>query len=342
MNLPRLAVRRPITTAMILVSVLVIGVHRLVRLPLAFLPEVDAPFIVHRDPVPELAPRRRSSDEIARPVEEALATLLRRQAAALHLHRRRRPDRARVRLGRRTSTCVRMQGQREARPGASRRCPPDIGHDPDLLVQHRRHPGGRGPDLGRGRGPVRELRAARGAGAQPAPPDPRRGPGRPRRRRAARAVHRPACSTRSRRTTSTSAPWSSASTARPRTWCSAELARAAGCATPCARWAAFATLEEIGELVGRRARAAPARHRRDLATRSRRSTTAATSTATHAIALNVYKESTANTVDVVRAVNRVLRRTSTPTRCWPASTCSCGRTRPSRSPPASTACASPE
>ena len=43
MQLPRLAVTRPITTAMILISVLVVGGIAIVRIPLAFLPEVDAP-----------------------------------------------------------------------------------------------------------------------------------------------------------------------------------------------------------------------------------------------------------------------------------------------------------
>ena len=45
MNLPRLAVERPITTVMLLVSVLVIGGIAVTRLPLAYLPEVDAPEI---------------------------------------------------------------------------------------------------------------------------------------------------------------------------------------------------------------------------------------------------------------------------------------------------------
>ncbi len=74
MNLPRLAVRRPVTTLMILVSILVIGGIALVRLPLAFLPEVDAPFIVVSIPYPDSNPTQ-VDKEIARPVEEVLATL---------------------------------------------------------------------------------------------------------------------------------------------------------------------------------------------------------------------------------------------------------------------------
>ena len=45
MNLPRLAVTRPITTFMILVSILVVGGIAVARLPLAYLPEVDVPYI---------------------------------------------------------------------------------------------------------------------------------------------------------------------------------------------------------------------------------------------------------------------------------------------------------
>ena len=42
MNLPRLAVLRPISTAMLLISILVLGAIAFSRLPLAFLPEIDA------------------------------------------------------------------------------------------------------------------------------------------------------------------------------------------------------------------------------------------------------------------------------------------------------------
>ena len=74
MNLPRLAVARPITTVMILVCVLVIGGIAVTRLPLAYLPEIDAPFIWVAVPYPNSNPAQ-IEREIARPVEEVLATL---------------------------------------------------------------------------------------------------------------------------------------------------------------------------------------------------------------------------------------------------------------------------
>ena len=74
MNLPTLAVRRPITTAMILVSVLLVGAIAFNRLPLAFLPEVDAPFMLVEIPYPNSHPGQ-IEKEITKPVEEILSTL---------------------------------------------------------------------------------------------------------------------------------------------------------------------------------------------------------------------------------------------------------------------------
>jgi len=74
MNLPTLAVRRPITTAMILVSVLLVGAIAFNRLPLAYLPEVDAPFMFVQIPYPNSHPRQ-IEKEITKPVEEILSTL---------------------------------------------------------------------------------------------------------------------------------------------------------------------------------------------------------------------------------------------------------------------------
>ena len=74
MNLPKLAVDRPITTAMLLVSVLVMGGIALAELPLAYLPEVDAPFIGVQVPYPNSNPQQ-VEKEIVKPVEEILATL---------------------------------------------------------------------------------------------------------------------------------------------------------------------------------------------------------------------------------------------------------------------------
>ncbi len=74
MNLPSLAVRRPITTVMILVSILVVGGIALVRMPLAYLPQVDIPFIAVQIPYPNSNPTQ-IEKEITKPVEEVLATL---------------------------------------------------------------------------------------------------------------------------------------------------------------------------------------------------------------------------------------------------------------------------
>jgi hydrophobic/amphiphilic exporter-1 (mainly G- bacteria), HAE1 family len=74
MNLPKLAVHRPVTTAMLLVSVLVVGAIAVVRLPQAFLPEVDAPFIGIEVPYPNSNPTQ-IEKEIVKPIEEVLSTL---------------------------------------------------------------------------------------------------------------------------------------------------------------------------------------------------------------------------------------------------------------------------
>ncbi len=74
MSLPRLAVRRPVATAMLLASILLFGGLATARLPLAFLPEVDAPFIGIEIPYPDSSPAE-VDREITEPVEERLATL---------------------------------------------------------------------------------------------------------------------------------------------------------------------------------------------------------------------------------------------------------------------------
>ncbi len=74
MNLPDVSVRRPVTTLMGLLSILVVGGIALARLPLAFLPTVDAPFIGIQIPYPNSNPTQ-IEKEITKPVEEALSTL---------------------------------------------------------------------------------------------------------------------------------------------------------------------------------------------------------------------------------------------------------------------------
>lgn len=74
MSLPRLAVRRPITTAMLLVSILLFGGIAMERLPLAYLPAVDFPFVAVEIPMPNTNPAQ-VEREVVKPVEEILATL---------------------------------------------------------------------------------------------------------------------------------------------------------------------------------------------------------------------------------------------------------------------------
>lgn len=74
MSLPTLAVRRPITTVMALLCVVIIAGIALSRMRLAFLPEVDAPFIGVQVPYPNSNPWQIEKD-ITKPVEEALSTL---------------------------------------------------------------------------------------------------------------------------------------------------------------------------------------------------------------------------------------------------------------------------
>jgi hydrophobic/amphiphilic exporter-1 (mainly G- bacteria), HAE1 family len=73
-DLPRLAVRRPVTAGMALISVLVLGAIAVQRLPQAYLPEIDAPYIGVRIDYPNSNPTQ-VEKEIVKPVEEVLATL---------------------------------------------------------------------------------------------------------------------------------------------------------------------------------------------------------------------------------------------------------------------------
>ncbi len=74
MNLPSLAVRRPVTTLMILISVMVVGAIAMDRLPHAYLPDLDMPYIGVQIPYPNSNPTQ-VEKEITKPVEEVLATL---------------------------------------------------------------------------------------------------------------------------------------------------------------------------------------------------------------------------------------------------------------------------
>ncbi|MEK7799461.1 MAG: efflux RND transporter permease subunit, partial [Acidobacteriota bacterium] len=68
MNLPGLAIRRPVTTLMVLISIMVVGGIAMVRLPLAFLPNVDFPIIGITIPYPNSNPTQ-IEKYITKPVE---------------------------------------------------------------------------------------------------------------------------------------------------------------------------------------------------------------------------------------------------------------------------------
>ena len=301
MNLPTLAVRRPITTAMILVSVLLVGGIAFYRLPLAFLPTLDAPFIFVQIPYPNSHPRQ-IEKEITKPVEEILSTL----SGVKKLNSTTDADGAQFFMeftwGQEIDV-IRMKVS-EKMDQVEPTLPAGHRPDPDLLLQHQRHPGGPGAHRRRGRRSVAELRAARGAHPQPAAAGQRRRPGRPQRGRAPRALRRPhprqdqgARGRRRRR-------WRSCSRAFPRTSCSAAPSPA-GCATPSAPWVPSNPSSPSPTWSSTSAACASATSPRS-PTRSRRSTFGRHLDGKYAVALDVYKESTANTVEVVREVTRVV------------------------------------
>jgi len=74
MNLTTGALRRPITTIMIFVSVVLIGLIATKLLPLEFFPDIDAPFISVEVPYPNSTPEE-TERQITRPLEEVLAII---------------------------------------------------------------------------------------------------------------------------------------------------------------------------------------------------------------------------------------------------------------------------
>lgn len=74
LSLPDLAVRRPVTTVMMLVSLTVLGAVALFRLPLAFMPDIEEPRLFVRIPYPSASPEQ-VERMIARPAEDALGTV---------------------------------------------------------------------------------------------------------------------------------------------------------------------------------------------------------------------------------------------------------------------------
>jgi HAE1 family hydrophobic/amphiphilic exporter-1 len=73
-SLPRLGVTRPVTGFMVLVSTIVLGALSALRLPLEFYPRLSIPFVAVIVPYPNSNPTQ-VEKTIARPLEELLATL---------------------------------------------------------------------------------------------------------------------------------------------------------------------------------------------------------------------------------------------------------------------------
>ena len=74
MSLADLAVKRPITTAMLLISMMALGLVALQRLPLAFMPDIEQPRLFIRVPYRNASPEQ-IERTIVRPIEEAVGTV---------------------------------------------------------------------------------------------------------------------------------------------------------------------------------------------------------------------------------------------------------------------------
>ena len=74
MTLPELAIRRPVATLTVIISLVVLGSVALVRLPLGFMPEVEKPVLFVQVPFPNSTPEQ-TERLIVRPIEEALGSV---------------------------------------------------------------------------------------------------------------------------------------------------------------------------------------------------------------------------------------------------------------------------
>lgn len=74
MTLPELAIRKPVTMLMLLVSMTVLGSVALLKLPLAFMPDFEFPMLFVQLPYPN-ASTSQIERSVVRPVEEALGSL---------------------------------------------------------------------------------------------------------------------------------------------------------------------------------------------------------------------------------------------------------------------------
>ncbi len=74
MTLPELAIKRPVTTLMVLVSIVVLGIVALTRLPLAFMPDITEPELFIQLPYDNASPEQ-VERMIVRPVEDAVGSV---------------------------------------------------------------------------------------------------------------------------------------------------------------------------------------------------------------------------------------------------------------------------
>ncbi len=74
MTLPELAIKRPVTTLMVLVSIVVLGLVALARLPLAFMPDMTEPELFIHLPYDNASPEQ-VERMIVRPVEDAVGSV---------------------------------------------------------------------------------------------------------------------------------------------------------------------------------------------------------------------------------------------------------------------------
>ena len=74
MTLPELAIKRPVTTLMVLVSIVVLGIVALNRLPLAFMPDITEPELFINLPYDNASPEQ-VERMIVRPVEDAVGSV---------------------------------------------------------------------------------------------------------------------------------------------------------------------------------------------------------------------------------------------------------------------------
>lgn len=68
MTLPEIAIKRHVTMLMIIVSLVVLGLVALFRLPLAFMPDFDQPMLFVQLPYPNASPAQ-VERLVVRPVE---------------------------------------------------------------------------------------------------------------------------------------------------------------------------------------------------------------------------------------------------------------------------------